>query len=279
MRKGISIWTFPGNMKLVDCFRLARKAGFEGVEVALDEAGELGLEVKEADVKRVVGQAQEAGVEITGLASGLFWRYSLTGEDPAMREKASKILEKLVIVADWLGVDGTLVIPGAALVTWDPQAPVARYDEVYRRAQDGLKKVIPLAEEKKVYLGVENVWNGFLLSPLEMARFIDELASEWVGAYFDVGNVVAFGVPEDWIEILGPRIKRVHFKNFRRNAAGLAGFVDLLAGDVDWPAVMAAFKKVGYDGWAVAEMGAYRHYWDQILYNTSHSMDRILKGE
>lgn len=279
MRKGISIWTFPGNMKLVDCFRLARKAGFEGVEVALDEAGELGLEVKEADVKRVVGQAQEAGVEITSLASGLFWRYSLTGEDPAMREKARKILEKSVVVASWLGVDATLVVPGATLVTWNPEAPVARYDDVYPRAQEALRTVIPLAEEKKVYLGIENVGNGFLLSPLEMARFIDELESEWVGAYFDVGNVMAIGVPESWIEILGPRIKRVHFKDFRRSA-GLAGFVDLLAGDVDWPAVMAAFKKVGYDGWVVAEMiGAYKHYWDQILYNTSHSMDRILKGE
>ena len=279
MKKGINIWTFPTDMKLADCFHVAKKAGFDGVEVALNENGELGLEVTEAEVKALVEQANAAGVQIAGLACGLLWKYSLTADDPAMRQKAGEILEKLVSVASWLGVDGTLVIPGAALVSWDPQAPVARYDEVYSRAQEGLRKVIPLAEGKGVYLGVENVWNGFLLSPLEMAGFIDELQSDRAAAYFDVGNVVAFGEPESWIEILGSRIKRVHFKDFRRGAAGLTGFVDLLAGDVDWPAVMAAFRKVGYDGWAVAEMGAYRHYWDQVLYNTSRSMDRIIEGK
>lgn len=266
-------------MRLADCFRLAKEAGFEGVEVALNEGGELGLDVTEAEARRVVEQASKAGVELTGLATGLLWRYSLTSDDRAMREKAQEIVERLLTVASWLGVDGTLVIPGAALVTWDPEAPTARYDEAYERAQEMLRAVVPLAEEKKVYLGIENVWNGFLMSPLEMARFIDEFESQWVAAYFDVGNVVAFGVPEQWIEILGKRIKRVHFKDFRRAASGLAGFVDLLAGDVDWPRVMGAFGKVGYDGWAVAEMGAYAHYWDQILYNTSHGMDRILKGK
>lgn len=279
MKKGINIWTFPADMRLADCFRLAKEAGFDGVEVALNEGGELGLEVTEEGARAVVEQAQKAGVELTGVATGLLWRYSLTSDDRAMREKAQRIAEKLVAVAAWLGVDATLVIPGAALVTWDPDAPTARYDQVYERAQEMLGPLVPLAEEKQVYLGIENVWNGFLMSPLEMARFIDEFESQWVAAYFDVGNVVAFGAPEQWIEILGKRIKRVHFKDFRRAASGLAGFVDLLAGDVDWPRVMAAFEKVGYDGWAVAEMGAYAHYWDQVLYNTSQSMDRILKGE
>jgi len=279
VRKAISIWTFPEELGLADSFRLAKKAGFEGIEVALDEQGELGLDVTEAGARKVVEKAQEAGIEITGLATGLLWRYSLTGDDPAMREKARGIAQKLVLVASWLGVDGTLVIPGASFVSWDPKASAAKYDDAYRRSQEELRAVIPLAEKKKVYLGIENVWNGFLLSPLEMARFIDELESEWVGAYFDVGNVVAFGAPEHWIEILGARIKRVHFKDYRRAAAGLAGFVGLLSGDVDWPAVMSAFKKVGYDGWAVAEMGAYRHYWDQVLYDTSRAMDRIIEGK
>lgn len=279
MKKGISIWTFPNDMKLADCFRLAKKAGFAGVEVALSEEGELGLEVTETGAKRVLEQAQEAGVNVTSLATGLFWRFSLASDDPEVKEKAARILEKLVQVANWLGVDGTLVLPGAAFVSWDKSAPVARYDKAYERSQAALKAAIPWAEKNKVCLCIENVWNGFLLSPLETARFIDELGSQWVGAYFDVGNVVAFGKPEDWIEILGTRIKKVHFKDFRLGAAGLAGFVGLLEGDVNWPAVMTAFKKVGYDGWVVAEVGAYKHFWDQILYNTSQSMDRILKGE
>ena len=128
-------------------------------------------------------------------------------------------------------------------------------------------------------IGVENVWNKFLLSPIEMTGFLDACGSPWIRAYFDAGNVLQFGYPEQWIEILGKRIVRVHVKDFKRAVGNINGFTDLLAGDVDWPAVVRALRGVGYDSFVTAEMGAYRHYGDQIVYNTSAALDRILKME
>ena len=136
-----------------------------------------------------------------------------------------------------------------------------------------------MAEEYGVEIGIENVWNKMLLSPLEMRQFIDSVCSDMVGVYFDTGNVVFSGYPEHWINILGKRIKKVHFKAYRRNPGGLNAFVDLLAGDVDWKAVMAAFKNIGYEGWAAGEMiPLYAQGSDQIIYNTSASMERIMRG-
>ena len=134
-----------------------------------------------------------------------------------------------------------------------------------------------LAEKVGVSIGLENVWNKFLLSPMEMRDFIDKIDSDFVGSYFDVGNVLFNGYPEHWIKILANRIKKVHFKDYRIAAGGLHGFVDLLAGDVNYPAVIDALKSVGYDGYVTAEMiPAYTHYPETIIYNTSNAMDKIL---
>ena len=149
---------------------------------------------------------------------------------------------------------------------------------LYAAPEALLQKIEPHARALGVRIGVENVWNNFLLSPLEMARFLDELNSPYIKAYFDVGNVMYSGYPEHWIRILGKRIKKVHFKDYRRDAKGLAGFVDLLAGDVDWVKVIDAFEAVGYTGWASAEMcPTYRLYTDQMIYNASAAMDCILR--
>ena len=149
------------------------------------------------------------------------------------------------------------------------------YDRAYDYALEAISQLAADAKDAGVAIGVENVWNKFLLSPLEMRDFIDKTGSPYVGAYFDVGNVVFSGYPEHWIRILGKRIRKIHFKDFRRMTAGLTGFVDLLAGDVDFPKVMEALEEAGYDGYCNAEMGAYAHYPLQMIYNTSHAMDRI----
>lgn len=154
------------------------------------------------------------------------------------------------------------------------------YDIAYDRAQEAVSQLARTAAEHKVNIGLENVWNKFLLSPLEMRNFIDEIGSPWVGSYFDVGNTLANGYPQHWISILGKRIKKVHFKDYRRQAGGLHGFVDLLAGDVDYPVVVKALEAVGYDDYVIAEMiPAYTYHSEQIIYNTSRSMDRILGRE
>jgi hexulose-6-phosphate isomerase len=181
-------------------------------------------------------------------------------------------------MAKALGADTVLIVPGSVAVEFVPERPVVAYDVCWERGLAAMKRLAPVAEEAGVQIGVENVWNQFLLSPLEMRAFIDAVGSPYVGSYFDVGNVVYSGYPEQWIRILGKRIKKVHFKDYRRNPGGLNCFTDLLSGDVNWPEVMRAFADIGYDDWTTGEMiPPYTHAADQIILNTAASMDRILR--
>ncbi len=277
MKKGISIWSFAeGTLK--EKLKLAKDAGFDGVELSLDETGEISLESTKEDILDIKAYGEDLGLEFYSVACGLYWTYNYTSANEANREKAKAITKKQLEVANILGCDTILVVPGAVEVAFDP-GEVVEYDVAYKRAQEALCELAPYAEELKVAIGVENVWNRFLLSPMEMAQFIDEIGSDYVGSYFDVGNVLYMGYPEHWIKVLNSRIKKVHFKDFRREAGNgnLAGFVDLLAGDVNYPAVMEEFKKIGYDGWVSAEMiPPYKHYPETIIYNTSNAMDKIL---
>ncbi|WP_123043757.1 sugar phosphate isomerase/epimerase family protein [Cohnella candidum] len=277
MKKGINAWSFPGGMAVPDCLRLAKDAGFEGLEPALNETGELSLESKEAEIADIRKRAEETGIALTSLASGLYWQYSLTSSDAKIREKAMGIVRKQLETAAILGVDAILVVPGAVGVDFIPGAEVVPYDRAYDYALEAFSRLAGEAEACGVSIGIENVWNKFLLSPLEMRDFIDRIGSPWVGSYFDVGNVLYSGYPEHWISILGSRIKKVHFKDYRREAGGLHGFVDLLAGDVDYAAVVAGLQAVGYDGYVIAEMiPSYKQHTEQIVYNTSGAMDAIL---
>lgn len=246
VKKGISIWAF-GEMDLKGAFAMAGRAGFEGVEVALDEAGEMGLAFTEKDARRVRDMAGDAGIELFSVATGLYWRYPLTDSDPAVRRKAAEIARKQIEAAAWLGCDTILLVPG----TVDAEVP---YDIAYDRALEAVGALAGFAGERGVVVGVENVWNKFLLSPLEMRDFIDRAGSPFVKAYFDIGNVVRDGYPEQWVRILGPRIAKVHLKDYRRAAGTLEGFVDPPGGDVDFPAVLGALRAVGYDGWITAEV-------------------------
>lgn len=275
MKKGISIWSFA-QTDLKECMILAKQAGFDGIELALDEHGPVSMDSTKEDILKVKAMAEEVGIKLYSLASGLYWAYNYTSANPENVEKAKQITRKQLEVASWLGCDTILVVPGAVEVAFDP-GEVVEYDVAYQRALCALKELAPVAEQLKVSIGVENVWNRFLLSPMEMARFIDEVQSDYVGSYFDVGNVLFSGYPEHWIKILGNRIKKVHFKDYRRKAGDLHGFVDLLAGEVNWPEVMKKLEQIGYDGWVSAEMiPPYTHYPETIIYNTSNAMDKIL---
>lgn len=276
MKKGISIWSFAGGT-LEGNFHLAKEAGFDGVEVALDEEGELSLNSTEADVKKIKAAAEKEGIALYSVASGLYWKYSLSSDDEKMREKAKSCVRKQLEVAHLLGCDTILIVPGAVSVSFSPELGVTDYDVVYERSLAALKELAVDAERLKVSIGIENVWNNFLLSPLEMRDFIDKVGSDYVGSYFDVGNVLFCGYPEQWIKILGKRIKKVHFKDYRRAVGSLDGFVDLLAGDVNWKAIKEAFDKVGYEGWVTGEMiPPYAQYSEAIIYNTSNAMDKII---
>ncbi len=275
MKKGINRWSLPADWSIRQCMEAAKAAGFEGIELALDETGELSLETSDAEVKAIRAMADEIGLELNSLATGLFWQYPLTASDPEIRKKSKSIIRKALQVAKGLGADTVLVVPG---VVSAPFAGAERtsYADAWDRALAGLREVAPEAEKLGVSIGVENVWNKFLLSPVEMREFIDAVDSEYVGAYFDVGNVILYGFPEDWIRILGSRIKKVHFKDFRGAVGTLAGFVNLLEGDVNWPEVVTALEEIGYEDYVYTELSPYKYYGDNLIYDISRAMDRIL---
>ncbi|GAP39944.1 sugar phosphate isomerase/epimerase [Flexilinea flocculi] len=292
IKKGINIWSFDQSKSVESCMQLAKDAGFEGIELALAADGPIGMKSSDAEIIAIKKASEKIGIEICSLATGLYWQYSLTSNREDIREKAKQVVKRQIDVAALLGVDCILVCPGTVGVDFKPEdvvpdagnieffagSEIIDYDVAYERAQKALMELAPYAGEKGVIIGIENIWNKFLLSPLEMKNFLDEINSPFVGAFLDVGNMLLFGYPEHWIKILNKRIKKVHFKDFRRDAKGLAGFVDLLAGDVDWVKVIDAFEAVGYHGWASAEMcPTYHLYTDQMIYNASASMDCILR--
>lgn len=277
MKKGISIWSFPEGT-LTENFALAADAGFEGVEVALGEGvGEITLASTEKELLAVKNLAKESGIELYSVACGLYWDYFLNDADEAARTKAQDIVKKQLEIASILGCDSILVIPGCVNAEFAAPGKVMDYETCYNRSFESIMKVKQYAEKYKVNIGLENVWNKFLLSPMEMRDFIDKIGSDYVGSYLDIGNTLANGYPEHWIRTLGNRIKKVHFKDYRIEAGGLHGFVDLLAGDVNYPAVVNELEQIGYDGWVTAEMiPNYKYHTETIIYNTSNAMDRIL---
>lgn len=279
MKKSISIWSFGGNRSLAEKLRLAKAAGFAGLEIDLTDGGPVNLKSTQADLKGIGALAADCGVELSGLATGLYWGANAVSADATAREKATRILQRQIECAAALGIDTILVVPGAVGVDFIPDCEVVPYHYAYERAQAFIQAALPAAEKARVTIGIENVWNKFLLSPLEMKSFLDSFGSQWVGSYFDVGNTLATGYPEHWIAVLGNRIRRVHFKDYRRAVGTADGFCDLLSGDVNWPAVMGALKAVGYQGWVAAEMippvPFYKHCPEVLIHNTSRAMDAI----
>lgn len=281
MKKSVSIWSFHGDWSLKEKFSLARRAGFAGIEIDLTEDGPINFKTSSRELTSIRRQAEKFGLQLSGLATGLYWTANGGSRDGAIREKTFRILSRQIACAGPLGIDAVLVVPATVGADFIPNCEIVPYAEAYAGARALINRALPLAEKAGVILGIENVWNKFLLSPLEMRDFIDQFQSGFVGAYFDVGNVLATGYPEDWIQILAKRIARLHVKDYRRNVGTIDGFVDLLAGDVNWKAVVRALQKVGYSGWCTAEMippiPFYRYYPETLLFNTSRALDSILE--
>lgn len=251
MQIGINRWTMPGDWLIERCFAAAADAGFDTIEINLAEDGYLTPEHSEFQVRGLADAAKSAGVALSSLSSGLGWKYPLTSGDAEIRSRGAAMMRTALRAASWLGVDTVLCVPGIVDVA-------TSYDDAYRRAQDELGALASYAEECGASIGVENVWNKFLLSPLEMARFLDEIGSGHVGCYFDAGNVLVTGYPQHWIRILGSRIRKVHVKDFRSNIGNITGFCNPLQGDVPWSEVRAALEETGYEGPVTAEVDGYR---------------------
>lgn len=257
MIKGINYWAFPseglgapaGGLNHRSVLRQAKELGYDAVELTVDgPEGLISLSSTQADADTVRREADSLGVRLDTVASGLAWGASPTDPDPAVRDQAVRNATKVLEIASWLGAHTILYLPGMVSASFVPSFTPQRYDQVLDRARESLEKLIPTAEKLGVRIGIENVWNRFLLGPVEMRDFIDSFSTDMVGAYFDTGNCMLYGHPEHWIEILGARIFAVHLKDFRRNVGNLDGFVDLLAGDLDVGKVFRAFSAIGYSG-------------------------------
>jgi hexulose-6-phosphate isomerase len=270
MIKSISYWSMPPGTDVEGAMRLAKKTGFAGIELAVDEAGEFSLETTPDGYARIRGLADEIGIQLPTVATGLGWAYPVVGPDPAICEKGKQVVRKCLEAAEALGAGVILCVPGSVTDAY-------AYDVACEQLVTAFQELAPEAESRGVVIGLENVWNKFMLSPVEFAGLVDRIGSAYVQAYFDVGNVVLTGFPDQWIRILGSRIKAVHFKDFKRSIGTIEGFIDLLEGDVPWDRVMAAFRAIGYEGAMTAEMmPPYAHFPERLLEATSESMDRIL---
>lgn len=258
MKIGASYWMFEGGLEakrpIVEAMREAKELGFDGIELAIASQGVLTESTTKAQCEDIVAAADDIGIEICGVASGESWGCSPTANDPDTRKRIIDFTRKALQVTNWLGTDAYLFVPGAVDVFFLPDAEVVSYDLCYERASEAVKQLVAVAEETSVAICIENVWNKFLLSPLEMRSFVDSFESDLVRVYFDVGNVLLTGYPDQWIRILGKRIKRVHVKDFKCSIGTADGFVDLLEGDVDFAAVKDALADIGYDGYVTAEM-------------------------
>jgi len=275
MKKGINVWSFPAGMSQADCIRLAAATGYDSIELSLDAEGELSLQSTDEQILALRKLADEVGIEISSLATGLFWGTPLTHDDPAIREKAKETVRFQLKAAKLLGVDAILVVPGCVNARFIDGCAEMSYDVVYDRALEAMKELKKDAEEAGVVIALENVWNKFLLSPLEMRDFIDKIGSDYVKVYFDVGNTQFIGFPEHWIKILGSRIGRIHMKDFKEAIGNLDGFCELLQGNVNFPAVMKALREVGYDGYLTAEINYIPCETDRVVVDTYKAMTEI----
>ena len=269
-KKGLMFGTFPGGrnsgMPPREKFQMLKTAGFHGVEMPSGY-----------DQKEVLAARDATGIEIPSVLLATHWQFPFSDPNPAAREKSVAGLEIALRDAKAYGAKSVLVVP--AVVTKQ-----VAYADAYQRSVVEIKKCVPLAEKLGVAIALENVWNQFLLSPLEAAQYCDSFESPMVRWHFDVGNVINTGYAEQWARVLGPRIAAVHVKEFSRKlrTAGergpYEGFnVALLEGDSDWPSVMAAFDAISYTGYLITEQGYPKDLAPaEMLAHLSRKLDQIL---
>jgi L-ribulose-5-phosphate 3-epimerase len=275
LKKGLCLGCLRRDLEPREAFDRAKAAGFDGIELGVSGEGRANLPPPYDAPERAAELARSAGLELPSVSGAGFLDLFPQEIEAVLPEIVARV-ERGCQAARALGATAMLQIPGFVQIMWDPKSPVISYDVAWEKSVTIYRALAPVAERHGVTLCVENVWNRFLLSPLEMRQFVDEIGSPAVRVYFDVGNQVVNGFPEQWLRILGPRIGRIHLKDFRSAIGNLNGFVMLLEGDVNWAEVMAAVREIGYDNYLTAEYGPYRHGPDTLLAHLSASMDRII---
>lgn len=267
IKKGVLLSMLSPKSTFKDRFQLAKDTGFDAIEAGTAKTVEEAAEIRKA--------SEQTGVRIHSVMNMSHWQYPLSSADRSVVDKSVQGMTTSMEQASMWGAETVLLVPAVVNAQ-------TSYADAWQRSQTEIRKMIPMAEKLKVIIAVEEVWNKFLLSPLEFARYIDDFQSPWVRAYFDVGNVVLYGYPQDWIRTLGKRIVRLHLKDFtfRRDAnlkKSVADWVNLRDGEIDWKAIHAALKDIGYSGFATVELGGDGEA--AYLKDVSSRFDMILNGE
>jgi L-ribulose-5-phosphate 3-epimerase len=265
LKKSLKFGMVKEDLSVMEKFKLLKELGFDGVE--LDSPNKL-------DKSEILAARDATGLHIPGTVNSLHWKYPLSDPDPAVRAQCVESMKSALKDTKEYGGNTMLLVPGVV-------NEKVSYADAYHRSQDEIRKIIPIAEETGVKIAIENVWNNFLISPMEAARYIDEFESDMIGWYFDVGNVVRYGWPEQWITILKHRIIKLDIKEYsrkkQRDEGIWAGFdVKLGEGDCNWPVVIKALESIAYKGgWGSAEVpGGDRNRLKEI----SERMDKIFAG-
>lgn len=262
LKKGLGYGMIKEDIPLLDKFKMVKDLGFDGIEFNAPV---------EIPVKELLDAKAKTGIELPSVVNKDHWSKPLSHPDPKVRQECIDSVAKSLEEVKALGGDTVLVVPGVVNET-------IPYEQAYNTALESIRKLIPAVEKTGMYIGLENVWSNFILSPVEARRFVDEINHPLIGWYFDIGNILRYGWPEHWIETLNSRIVKLHIKEFSREAMNKKGLwegfnVELLEGDNNWPVVMKAVSKINYTGgWVTAEVGGGdRNHLKKI----SEQMDRI----
>lgn len=258
-------------------FALAAEHNFDGVQPYLAlEGGFLSLNTSSSRLSKLAAAASAAGVALPSLEIAPL-QYSLVADDRVERARGAEVVGRALEMAGELGCRGVLTIPGYVGLPWVAGGgDTVNYADAYDRLVDELGRLVERAESAGVSLYIENIWNMFLLSPLEMRRLIRDVNSTRIGVLLDIGNVTATGFAEQWVDILGPYLLEVHLKDYRRSVGTVEGFVPLLAGDVNWPSVMAALVRNAFGGYVIPEIFPYAHFGSVSLKHTETALDALL---
>ena len=262
IKKAVLISMLPKDLPYAERFALARASGFDAIEMQTTARPEEAAEIKEASAK--------SGLRVHSVMNMDHWRLPLSSADAEVVNGSVRGMETSLRNAALWGADTVLLVP--AVVNADTP-----YRQAYERSQRVIReRLLPMARDLTVIIAVEEVWNKFLLSPVEFARYVDEFDSPWVKAYFDVGNVVLYAYPQDWIRTLGSRIVKIHLKDFNFDRSnGRFTWKAIGEGDIDWPEVRRALKDVGYGGYVTTEVdGGDAAY----LKDVAARVDRFLDG-
>ena len=277
MIKGISYLSFEkglsNNESIESALSQTKKNGFDALELSVSSEGVINTNTSKAECEIIRKKIDDSGIFVDSIATGMSWGVSPTSNDRSIREKSIKLHQDALKVASFLDCKALLFVPG---VVKSPISPdIVRYDKALDRLREAINQMLPIAEDLNVDLCMENVWNGFFYSPIELRDFVDSFDSDRLGVYLDIGNLIGYQqYPPHWVELLNSRIKRVQIKDFQENFdwTGSFSFCDIGAGDVPWKETIAALNAIQYKSTIIAEMLP----WDEtILSRTSAAMDQL----